>query len=153
MDTFAVKFRAGSLDLNTIVTDYDHHRKFKVEMVTDEVEPILLGRSVKGEWTVVQRGTRHFSERDFEELENAIEAELNKKYGVKTMLVLTDFSDAALNAARYAAALTYQRRTSKLILYHFYHIPRVTLHGFCSDRPGIYRISGSEPGKGHGPEK
>ena len=137
MDTFAVKFRAGSLDLNTIVTEYDHHRKFKVEMVTDESEPILLARSVKGDWTVVQRGTRHFSERDFEELENAIEAELNKKYGVKTMLVLTDFSDAALNAARYAAALTYQLRTSKLILYHSYDINWVPPTAFAPVGPGF----------------
>jgi nucleotide-binding universal stress UspA family protein len=137
METFAVKFRAGSLDLNTMVTQYDHHRKFKVEMVTDESEPILLERSVKGEWKVVQRGTRHFSEADFEELESAIEAELNKKYGVKTMLVLTDFSDAALNAARYAAALTHQLRTSKLILYHSYDIAWVPPTAFAPVGPGF----------------
>ncbi|WEK17795.1 MAG: universal stress protein [Candidatus Pedobacter colombiensis] len=34
------------------------------------------------------------------------------------MLILTDFSNAALNAARYAAALAYQLKTPKLILYH-----------------------------------
>ena len=137
METFAVKFRAGSLDLNTIVTGYDHHRKFKAEMVTDESEPILLARSVKGEWTIVQRGIRHFSERDYEELENAIEAELNKKYGVKTMLVLTDFSDAALNAARYAAALTDQLNTSKLILYHSYDTTWVPPAAFAPLGPGF----------------
>lgn len=137
METFGVKFRAGSLDLNTIVTEYDHHRKFKVEMVTDEVEPILLARSVKGEWTVVQRGTRHFSDKDFVELENAIEAELNKKHGVKTMMVLTDFSDAALNAARYAAALTHQLKTSTLILYHSYDITWVPPVAFAPVGPGF----------------
>lgn len=37
---------------------------------------------------------------------------------MKTMLVLTDFSDSAYNAALYAAALTHQLQIPKLILYH-----------------------------------
>jgi nucleotide-binding universal stress UspA family protein len=120
MDTFSVKFRAGSLDLDAIVTQHDHYQKFKVEMVTREPEPILLTRSLKGEWKVAGRGSRNFSEKDFDELEQAIEAQLNETYGVKSMLVLTDFSEAASNAARYAAALAEQLGTTELILYHSY---------------------------------
>jgi len=120
METFPVNFRSGSLDLNAIVTEYDHHRKFKVEMVTKEPQPILMIRSARGEWTVADRGTRNFSDSDFKELGNAIEVQLNEIYSVKNMLVLTDFSDAATNAASYAAALAYQLKTRRLILYHAY---------------------------------
>ena len=38
------------------------------------------------------------------------------------MLVLTDFSDSAYNAALYAAALTHQLEISKLVLYHSYEV-------------------------------
>lgn len=41
---------------------------------------------------------------------------------MKTMLVLTDFSDSAYNAALYAAALTHQLEISKLVLYHSYEV-------------------------------
>jgi nucleotide-binding universal stress UspA family protein len=118
METFPVKFRAGSLDLNAIVTEQDRHHKFKVELVTKEPQPIILLRSVTGEWTVADRGTRNLSDSDFVELENAIEAQLSDIYAVKNMLVLTDFSEAASNAARYAAALAYQLKTRNMILYH-----------------------------------
>lgn len=40
METFSVKFQSGNLDLNAIVTEYDHHQKFKVEMVTKVPEPL-----------------------------------------------------------------------------------------------------------------
>jgi nucleotide-binding universal stress UspA family protein len=39
---------------------------------------------------------------------------------MKTILVLTDFSDTAANAAVYAAALTHQLEVTSLILYHSY---------------------------------
>src|SRR5437588_364085 len=39
---------------------------------------------------------------------------------METILVLTDFSDAAFNAAVYAVGLTHQLGVSKLILYHSY---------------------------------
>ncbi|MDB5128681.1 universal stress protein [Mucilaginibacter sp.] len=41
---------------------------------------------------------------------------------MKTILVLTDFSDAAANAALYAAALTHHLEVSGLILYHSYEL-------------------------------
>jgi nucleotide-binding universal stress UspA family protein len=120
MEAFSVKFRAGSLDLSAIVTGYDHHQKFKVELVSEEPEPVLLTRSTKGEWTITERGPRNFTDQDFQELERAIEMQLINTFGVKSMLVLTDFSDAASNAARYAAALSHQLNTKSLILYHSY---------------------------------
>ncbi len=120
METFSVGFRAGNLELSASVTEYDHHQKFKVEMLRDEPEPILLSRSLKGEWTVAQRGSRNFSNNDFQQLEDAIEAQLNEIHGVQHMLVLTDFSEEASNAARYAAALAHQLKTRKLIFYHSY---------------------------------
>lgn len=120
METFSVKFKAGSLNLNAIVTEYDHHQKFKVELVTDESDPIMLNRSPKGDWNILQFGSRNFSEKDFEELEWAIETQLIEIYSVKNMLVLTDYSDESSNAAHYAAALSQQLNTQKVILYHSY---------------------------------
>lgn len=120
METFSVKFRAGNLDLSAMVTEYDHHQKFKVEMVTKESEPVMLNRSLEGEWTVTQVGQRAFSEQEFKALELAIEAQLDHMYGVNEILVLTDFSEEAANAARYATALTHQLGTKKITLYHSY---------------------------------
>ena len=120
METFSVKFTAGSLDLAAIVTAFDHHQQFKVEMITREPEPIRLKRTIEGEWTIVQRGSRNLSDIDFESLEQAIDARLAEIYGVKTMMVLLDFSESSLNAADYAAKLTHQLQTTKMILYHSY---------------------------------
>lgn len=41
----------------------------------------------------------------------------------KNMLILTDFSDVALNAAMYAAALSRQLNVSKILLYYSDYIP------------------------------
>jgi len=131
METYSVKFRAGSLDLSVIVTEADHHRKFKVEMVTNEPKPILLTRSVKGEWTIVERGLRNFSDQDFEALRLAIEGQLSEIYGVKNMLVLTDFSEASSNAGKYAADLAHQLKTNNLILYHSYESVAVPATAFA----------------------
>lgn len=120
MDTFSVKFQAGNLDLNAIVTQYDHHQKFKVEMVTNEAEPVMLTRSAEGEWAVAHPGQRSFSDQDFQALERAIEAQLEEMYTVEDILVLTDFSAEASNAARYAAAIAHQLNAKKLTLYHSY---------------------------------
>lgn len=145
MEIFSVKFRAGSLDLNAIVTEHDHHQKFKVELVTEEPEPILLTRSINGEWTVTRRGTRNFSESDFDKLQKVIEAQLKEIYGVKRMLVLTDFSDAASNAASYAAAMAHQLNTKMLMLYHSYEpaaVPAAALApltGEIADSPELIR--------------
>lgn len=130
METFSVTFHAGSLELAAIVTAFDHHQQFKVEMVTKEPEPIRLKRSAKGEWSVIQRGSRNLSDMDFESLEKAIDIWLGEMYGVKNMIVLVDFSEAALNAARYAASLTHQLQTTKLILYHSYESLLIPADGF-----------------------
>jgi len=120
METFSVQFRARNLDLSAMVTEYEHHQKFKVEMVTNESDPVLLNRSVDGEWTVAHPGQRNFSEREFQALERAIEAHLDKIYTVNRILVLTDFSEEAANAARYATGLAHQLEAEKITLYHSY---------------------------------
>lgn len=118
MDTFPVKFPVGHLELDGIVTAFDHHQKFKVEMVTNEPKPILLNRSLNGKWMIEERGERIISDEEFNGLQNAIEQQLDELYGVKRMLVLTDFSVPALNAVLYAAALTRQLKTTDFVLYH-----------------------------------
>ncbi|MGX5691310.1 universal stress protein [Arcticibacter tournemirensis] len=46
---------------------------------------------------------------------------------MKTILILTDFSDPSLNAARYAAGLSSELNTSRIILYHsFLPLPMAT---------------------------
>ncbi|MEQ7802097.1 universal stress protein [Pedobacter sp. ASV1-7] len=120
METFSVMFRAGNLNLNAIVTEHSHHQKFKVELVTKESDPILLDRSPKGDWKIMQPGSRNFSNKDFEELEWAIEKKLMERYSVKNMLVLTDYSNEASNAAKYATELAQQLNTQKIFLYHSY---------------------------------
>lgn len=127
MNTFSVNFKAGSLDLSAIVTVSDHHQRFKVEMITGEPNPILLRRSATGNWTIENQGSRALSAEQFLELEKAIDQYIIKLYGGKKILVLTDFSDAAFNAAIYAAALTRQLKSSGLILYHSYeYLPVIT---------------------------
>ncbi|WP_316820314.1 universal stress protein [Pedobacter gandavensis] len=120
METFFVKFQAGSLDLSAIITTAEHYRRFKVEMVTNERDPIVLDRSVKGDWTIVDRGQRSLSDLDFQELERAIDEELYKFYSARHILVPTDFSESGDNAARYAAGLSQQLKSTKIILYHSY---------------------------------
>ncbi len=60
---------------------------------------------------------------------------------MKTIIVLTDFSKAATNAARYAAALTHQFSVSKLILFNSYEfkpvatdIPMTSQAGMAAQR-------------------
>lgn len=137
METFSVKFKVGSLDLNVLVRAFDHLRQFKVEMVTNEPRPILINRSAKGEWQVIEKGERRISDQEFEELEKAIETELHNFYSVKHMLALTDFSDTATNACKYAAALSQQLKTSKLTLYHSYESILLPPSTFAPVGPGF----------------
>jgi len=127
MKTFSIKFKVGSLELDAIVTVSDRHQKFKVEMVTGEPDPILLRRSVTGEWSIENAGARALSAEQFKELQQVIENELSKFYSSGKILVLTDFSESSFNAARYAASLTKQIGASVLTLYHSYdYVPVAT---------------------------
>lgn len=138
METFFVKFNAGSLDLSALVTTADHCRVFKVELVTNERDPIVLNRSFKGDWTVVERGERTLSDKDFQELESAIDDFLYKFYSGKHLMVLTDFSVASENAASYAASLSRQLLSTKLVLYHSYEsILMPVSTGFAPVGPGF----------------
>ncbi len=120
MKPFTAKFRTGNLDFGVIITPSENNRKFKVEMVTGERNPAILTRSDNDQWIIETKGVLNVSDEEFQQLERAIDECLNKVYGMKTIVVLTDFSDAAFNAARYAAALTHQLGTSDMILYHSY---------------------------------
>lgn len=126
METFSVEFKVGNLDLDAIITAFDHRRRFKVELVTNERDPIILQRSFQGEWSVEQPGQRVISDKGFEELEKAIDKHLYNIYSVKSILVLTDFSDMAANAAKYAAAVASRFKTSEIILYHSLTVPLAT---------------------------
>ncbi|MBB5438368.1 nucleotide-binding universal stress UspA family protein [Pedobacter sp. AK017] len=126
VETFSVEFKVGSLELEAIVTAFDYHRRFKVEFVTNEDNPIILLRSEAGEWKVEQPGQRTIPEKGFQELGEAIDKHLDKIYSIKNILVLVDFSAAALNAARYAAAITTRFKTSSIILYHSVSVPLAT---------------------------
>jgi nucleotide-binding universal stress UspA family protein len=118
MKTFSVKFKAGSLDLDAIVTASARLQRFKVEMITGEPDPIRLQRSATGNWTIENQGQRALSEAQFLEIEKAIDQHLTHLHGAGKILVLTDFSASALNAAKYAAGLTHQLKSSALIIYH-----------------------------------
>ncbi|MET1055538.1 MAG: universal stress protein [Pedobacter sp.] len=127
MKTFSVKFKAGSLDLDAIVTVSGHLQKFKVEMITGEPDPIRLQRSAEGSWSIENQGQRMLSEEQFRELEKAIDEHLTRLHAAGKILVLTDFSESAFNAARYAAGLTHQLKSSELIIYHSHDcLPVVT---------------------------
>ncbi|WP_316814297.1 universal stress protein [Pedobacter heparinus] len=126
METFSVEFTTGNLELEAIVTAFDYHRRFKVEFVTNEHNPIVLFRSEAGDWKVEQPGQRTISEKAFLDIEKAIDKHLDKIYAIRNILVLVDFSDAAVNAAKYAAAITTRFKTSRIILYHSVSVPLAT---------------------------
>jgi nucleotide-binding universal stress UspA family protein len=127
MKTFSVKFTAGNLPLDAIVSVSDNHHKYKVELVTGEPQPILLKRSSYGEWSIENQGQRLVSPAHFEALQNAIDEYLQRLYSGNKILVLTDFSSSAENAATYAAALSKQFNSSTIVLYHSHeYLPIVT---------------------------
>lgn len=118
MKSFSVKFNAGSLELAAIVTASERLQRFKVELVTGETDPIILKRDISGNWSVENTGTRTLNDEQFITLQQAIETELTQQYNGNTILVLTDFSSAADNAAIYAAGLSRQLQSTKIIVYH-----------------------------------
>lgn len=126
METFPVAFNVGNLELDAIVTAFDHRRRFKVEMVTNERNPIILQRLAPGEWKIENRGERTIQDKGFQELEKAIDDHLHQIYALKNILVLTDFSDAAVNAARYAAAFATRVEAGNIIIYHSTSLPLAT---------------------------
>jgi len=120
MNSFTARFRSGNLNMGVIVTPLENNQKFKVQMVTGDRNPIILTRSDKKLWLIDNPGKLAIANKDFQKLGKVIDAYLNKIYSMKTILILTDFSEAALNAAKYGAALTHQLGTPSMILYHSY---------------------------------
>lgn len=76
MKIFSIAFKIGCLDLDAIVTESDNDRRFKVELVTGEPNPIILKRNEDGVWTVVNFGGRTISAEGFKNIEKEIEARL-----------------------------------------------------------------------------
>lgn len=126
METFSVAFKTGNLELDAMVTAFDHLRRFKVEMVTEEYDPIILRRSAPGEWNIENRGQRTIQDTGFQELEKAIDLHLDQLFALKNILVLTDFSDSANNAARYATAFATRIKARNIIIYHSTSVPLAT---------------------------
>lgn len=78
MNTFSVKFKVRSLELDLIITESDHSEKFKVELITGEPNPIRLKRSVHGKWTVINSGMRNLTDEEFISLQQVIDENLKK---------------------------------------------------------------------------
>ncbi len=53
---------------------------------------------------------------------------------MKTIIIATDFSASALNAARYAASLSTQLNVKQIVLYHSYELPTATEIPFPENR-------------------
>jgi nucleotide-binding universal stress UspA family protein len=120
MKEFSVKFRTDSLDLNAAVSPNRRHGQFKIELLGQETEPIILTQLVNGDWEITDRGTNNLSDQELRKLGHVIDLKIKEIYQIKNILVTTDFSDASINAARYAAALSHQLRINSLVLYHSY---------------------------------
>ena len=76
MKIFPIAFKIGCLDLDAIVTESDNDRRFKVEMVTGEPDPIVLRRSDGGSWTIENFGGRSISAEGYKSIQKEIEAKL-----------------------------------------------------------------------------
>lgn len=76
MKIFSIAFKVGCLDLDAIVTESDNDHRFKVEMVTGELDPIVLRRSDEGTWTVENFGGRSISAEGYKSIQKEIEARL-----------------------------------------------------------------------------
>jgi len=76
MKIFPIAFKIGCLDLDAIVTESDNDRRFKVEMVTGEPDPIVLRRSDEGSWTIENFGGRSISAEGYKSIQKEIEAKL-----------------------------------------------------------------------------
>jgi len=127
MNSFTARLRAGKLDLGVIITPLENCQKFKIEMVTGDRNPVILTCPDNKLWMIDNPGKWPVTDRGFQKLGKVIDEYLDRIYSMKTILLLTDFSDTALNAARYGAALTHQLGTSSMILYHSYEfIPIAT---------------------------
>ena len=78
MNTFSVKFKVRSLELDLIITASDHNEKFKVELITGEPNPIRLERSAEGKWTIINPGSRSLTDQEFISLQQMIDENLKK---------------------------------------------------------------------------
>ena len=130
METFTMKFQIaqGHLEIGLIITPVDmHHQQFKVERITGENNPVILTRSAKGRWFADNPGKWPITDRKFQKLGKMIDEHLHKIEQMKNILVLTDFSEASFNAARFATDLAHQVGISCMVLYHSYEFNPVAM--------------------------
>lgn len=78
MKVFPVRFKIGSLDLGAIVTASNDNRKFKIEMVTGEPDPVVLRRGDDGQWTIENPGGRRISPQCYQDIGKAIDEHIEE---------------------------------------------------------------------------
>lgn len=79
MNTFSIKFKTVSMELDVIVTASEKNRKFKIELVTGEPDPMILNRSESGEWSIGYPGGRIALEHRYQDIGTSIDAYLEDK--------------------------------------------------------------------------
>ena len=73
MNTFPIKFMTVCTELDMLVTASEKNRRFKVELVTGEPNPLILRKSESGEWSVEQPGGRAILENRYEDIGASID--------------------------------------------------------------------------------
>lgn len=76
MKIFPIKFNIGCIELDAIVTESDHDRRFKIEMVTGEHDPIVLKRTAASTWVIEHPGGRNIPAEGYAAMEKEIEDKL-----------------------------------------------------------------------------
>lgn len=76
MNTFSIKFETAAMELDMIVTASEKNRKFKIELVTGEPEPMILNRSEGGEWSIEHPGGRIVLVHRYQDIGTSIDAYL-----------------------------------------------------------------------------
>ncbi len=120
MRAFKTKVQVRNQDVGVNIIPLEKDKKFRIEKISNKSDSLILTRSEHNQWLIEDLGNWNFSDEEFQSLGKVLEQHLNKIYTMKTILVLSDFSDTSFIAARYAASLAHQLGTSRLILYHSY---------------------------------
>jgi len=81
MNSFTAKLQTGKVDIGVIVTPIESDRKFKIEMVTGDPNPVTLTRGEKGVWLIDNPGKWAIADKDFQKLGKIIDEQAirNKK--------------------------------------------------------------------------
>jgi nucleotide-binding universal stress UspA family protein len=136
MKPFPLTLKVEDFEINLTVTHLDeHHRRFRLERMEGEKAPVILTRSDGNVWIIDNPGKWPVPETAFQNLGREIDDHLDNLTHMKALLALTDFSEAAENAVKYAASFTRQANTAALIIYHSYEFDSVAVN-FNNPTPG-----------------